>query len=105
DGSPRDHVARRFVAGARWPAGTQIELFGVAVPLPLAVSGEVIGPQARDFTPELNFLATSLPQRDCLVSWRYAVGHPAEMIAARARAMEADLIVVGRPRHGDTSPR
>lgn len=100
DGSPRDHVARRFVAGARWPAGTQIELFGVAVPVALAVSGELTDRNTRDFEHELDFLATSLPQRDCLVSWRYAVGHPAEMIAARARAMEADLIVVGNRGRG-----
>jgi nucleotide-binding universal stress UspA family protein len=95
DGSPGDQQARRLVAGARWPAGTQIELFGVAAPVALAVPGEHAARNARDFEHELDFLATSLPRRDCLVSWRYAVGHPAEMIAARARAIEADLIVVG----------
>jgi nucleotide-binding universal stress UspA family protein len=100
DGSPRDQPTRRFVAGARWPAGTQIELFGVAAPVALAMPGELTGRNTRDFEHELDFLATSLPQRDCLVSWRYAVGQPAEMIAARARAMEADLIIVGNRGRG-----
>ena len=53
DGSPRDDVARRFVAGARWPIGTQIELFGVAVPVALAVSGELTDRNTRDFEHEL----------------------------------------------------
>lgn len=100
DGSAEDQQARHFVAAARWPAATQIELFGVIAPVPLAVTGELIDRNVRDFEHELDFLATSLPQRDCVVTWRYAVGQPAEMIAARAREMEADLIIVGNRGRG-----
>ncbi len=100
DGSREDRQARHFVAGARWPAGTQIELFGVITPVPLAVSGALVDRNIRDFEHELDFLATSLPHRECVVSWQYAVGQPAEMIAARARAMEADLIIVGNRGRG-----
>ena len=95
DGSLEDQQARQFVAAARWPAGTQIELFGVMAPVALAVSGDVLDRNVRDFEHELDYLATSLPQRDAAVIWRCAVGAPADAIAARARAMEADLIVVG----------
>lgn len=95
DGSPEDQQARHFVAAASWPAGTQIELFGVMAPVALAVSGELLDRNARDFEHELDYLATSLPRRDATVTWRDAVGQPADAIAARARAMEADLIVVG----------
>jgi nucleotide-binding universal stress UspA family protein len=100
DGSPEDRPARHFVAAARWPAGTQIELFGVVTPSPLAVSGALVERDLRGFEQELDFLATSLPSRDCVVTWRYAVGQPAEMIALRARAFEADLIVVGNRGRG-----
>lgn len=95
DGSPEDQQARQFVAEAHWPAGTEIELFGVVAPIPLAVSDVLVERDLRSFEHELDFLATSLPGRDCVVTWRDAVGQPAEMIAQRARAMEADLIVVG----------
>ena len=95
DGSPEDQQARRFVAQARWPAGTEIELFGVMAPVQVAVAGELLDRDPRDFEHELDDLATSLPRRDAAVTWRSAVGQPADAIAARARAMEADLIVVG----------
>jgi nucleotide-binding universal stress UspA family protein len=95
DGSREDQSARQFVARARWPAGTEIELFGVATLGPLAIERDL-----GDFEHELDFLATSLPGRDCVVTWRYAVGQPAEMIAMRARAMQADLVVVGNRGRG-----
>ncbi|HEV2249361.1 MAG TPA: universal stress protein [Candidatus Limnocylindria bacterium] len=100
DGSPADRSARQFVAGARWPAGSEIELFGVVAPNPLAVSGVLVERDLRAFEHELDFLAASLPGRDCVITWRDAVGQPAEMIALRARAMEADLIVVGNRGRG-----
>ena len=95
DGSPADQQARQFVARALWPAGSEIELFGVQEPVDLAVSGELLDRDERDFEHELDDLATSLPRRDVAVTWRTAVGQPADAIAARARALEADLIVVG----------
>lgn len=94
DGSPEDRMARQFVAGARWPAGTEIELFGVVAADP-GLSAILAERDVEDFEHELDVLATSLPGRDCTVTWRNAVGRPAEMIAQRARAIEADLIVVG----------
>ena len=95
DGSPEDQQARQFVARALWPAGSEIELFGVLVPVDLAVTGDLLDRDERDFEHELDDLATSLPRRDVAVTWRAAVGQPADTIAARARATEADLIVVG----------
>lgn len=95
DGSKEDQHARDFVASARWAAGTQIELFGVIRPVGLAVSGDLIDRNARDFAQELDQLARSLPQRDCTVTCHSLIGAPAAEIAARARAIEADLIVVG----------
>lgn len=95
DGSKEDQQARDFVASARWAAGTEIELFGVMRPVGLAVTGDLVDRNVRDFEHELDHLAISLPQRDCTVTWRTAVGEPADEIAARARAIEADLIVVG----------
>jgi nucleotide-binding universal stress UspA family protein len=94
DGSPEDQAARHFVAGARWPVGTQIELFGVVTP-DAGISAALLEGDVEDFEHELDVLATSLPGRECTVTWRNAVGRPAELIALRARAMEADLVVVG----------
>ena len=95
DGSKEDQQARVFVTTARWSPGTEIELFGVMRQVGLAVTGDLVERNIRDFEHELDYLAISLPQRDCTVRWRTAVGLPAEEIAARARAIEADLIVVG----------
>jgi len=96
DGSPEDQEARHFVAGARWPAGSEIEMLGILHPVSFAApSGELLDRDVREFEQELRRLAESLPRRDYAVTWRCAIGHPAEAIAARARAIEADLIVVG----------
>ena len=95
DGSKEDQHARSFVASARWAAGTQIELFGVVGVLSLAVSGDLIDRNLTDLERELDGFAQSLFQHDCTVTWRTSVGEPAEQIAARARTIEADLIVVG----------
>lgn len=100
DGSKEDLEARSFVAGACWPAGTEIELLGVMRPVAIAVSGTIVDRDLGEFERQLQSLATSLPRRDCVVTWHAAVGHPAEAIAARARAIEADLIVVGSRRRG-----
>ena len=95
DRSRDDQQARDLVASARWTAGTEIELFGVMRPVGLAIVGELVDRNVRDFEHELDDLAISLLLRDCMVTWRTAVGQPADEIAARARAIEADLIVVG----------
>jgi len=95
DGSKDDAPARSFVTSARWATGTGIELFGVMRPAGLAVTGEMVDRKARDFERELGYLSSSLPTRDCRVTWRCAVGEPAEEITARARTIAADLIVVG----------
>ena len=95
DGSPEDQHAREFVADARWAAGTEIELFGVMRLVELGMTGDLADRNVRDFEHELDHLAITLPQRDCTVTWRTALGEPAPEIAARARAIEADLIVVG----------
>lgn len=95
DGSPEDQQALAFVAAPRWPAGTEIELFGVMRPVSLAVPGVFIESRGRDFPHELEHLATNLPAGEAVVTWRCAVGEPVEMITARARAFEADLVVVG----------
>jgi len=95
DGSKEDQQARNFIAQAAWPAATEIELFGVIRPVGLAVTGDLVDRNFRDFEHELDHLAISLPLRDCTVTWRTGVGQPTEEIAARARAIEADLIVVG----------
>lgn len=95
DGSREDQHARSFVASARWAAGTQIELFGVAEVVNLAVSGDFIDRNLADFERELDEFAQNLPLPQCTVTWHTAVGKPAEQIAARSRAIEADLIVVG----------
>ena len=95
DGSPEDRTARRFVAGARWPAGTQIELLAVVAPDPLVTLGVPAERRVDRAEQELDLFAAGLPGRDRVVTWRNAVGRPAELIALRARATEADLIVVG----------
>ena len=95
DGSKHDLQARDFVTSAPWAARTEIELFGVMRPVGLAVTGDLVDRNARDFEHELDHLAICLPQRDCTVTWRTAVGEPANEITARARAIGADLIVVG----------
>lgn len=95
DGSREDQHARNFVASARWAAGTQIEVFGVAEVVRLAVNGNFIERNPMDFERELDEFAQSLPLPDCTVTWRTSVGKPAEQIAARSRAIDADLIVVG----------
>jgi len=100
DGSAQDQHARDFVAETRWPARTEIELFGVMRPVGLAVTGELVDRNIRDFEHELDDLATSLPQRDCSVLWRTGYGDPADEIAKRARMFEADLIVVGSRNRG-----
>ena len=95
DGSREDQHARSFIASAHWAAGTEIELFGVMRMVGLELSGDLIDRNLTDFEFQLDELAVSLPQRDLTVTWGTAVGEPAEEIAARARAIEADLIVVG----------
>ena len=95
DRSKDDQSARDLVASARWTAGTEIELFGVRGPVGLAIAGELVDRNVHDFEHELDDLAINLPLRDCVVTWRTAVGQPADEIAARAKAIEADLIVVG----------
>ena len=95
DGSNEDQHARDFVASAPWAAGTQIELLGVTQPFALAMSGDQCDRDVRDFEHELDQLAISLPRRDCAVTWHSSVGEPADEIASRAVAIEADLIVVG----------
>ena len=95
DGSKEDQHARSFVASARWAAGTEIELFGVVDVVNLAVSGDLIDRDLTDFERELDGFAQRLPLPDCTVTWRTSVGKPAKQIAARARAIDADLIVVG----------
>ncbi len=100
DGSKKDQHARELVAAARWPFGTEIELFGVVRPVGLAVTGDLVDRDLRNFEHELEFLAHSLPQPGCTVRWQIAVGEPAEEIAARARALKADLVVVGNRGRG-----
>lgn len=95
DGSPEDEQARRFVAEASWPAGTEIELFGVMTPVSPVVTGDLLDRDIRDLEHLLGDLATSLSRPDATVAWHCGIGRPADAIAARARAMEADLIVVG----------
>jgi nucleotide-binding universal stress UspA family protein len=95
DGSPEDQQARGFISAAPWPSGTEIELFGVVRQVPFAASGVFVESRAQDLPAELEHLATSLPAGDSVVTWRWTVGEPVEMITARARAIEADLIVVG----------
>lgn len=95
DGSPQDRHAREFVASAAWAPGTEIELFGVIRPVTLAVTGELVDRNVHDFERQLDHLATTLPQRDCLVTWRTGFGEPATEIVARAGAIGADLIIVG----------
>ena len=95
DGSKEDQHARSFVASARWTPGTEIELFGVTRSLGLALSGDLLDRNVSDFDIKLDELAVSLPQRDLTVTWGTSIGEPAEEIAARARAIEADLIIVG----------
>ena len=95
DGSKEDQHARSFVASAHWAPGTEIELFGVTRSLGLALSGDLLDRNVSDFDVRLDELAVSLPQRDLIVTWCTSIGEPAEEIAARARAIEADLIVVG----------
>lgn len=95
DGSREDQHARSFIASARWTPGTEIELFGVMRMVSLDLSGALIDRNVNDFEFKLDELAVSLPQRDLTVTWATAVGEPAAEIAARARAIEADLIVVG----------
>lgn len=84
DGSPEDQQAIDFLAAPRWPAGTEIELFGVMRPVSLAVPGVFIESRGRDFPHELEHLATNLPAGEAVVTWRCAVGEPVEMITARA---------------------
>ena len=95
DGSQEDQHARSFIASARWAAGTEIELFGVTRIVGMELSGDLIDRNFADFEFKLDELAVSLPQRELTVTWGTSVGDPAEEIAARARAIEADLIVVG----------
>ena len=95
DGSKEDLEARHFVAGARWPAGSEIELLGVMRPVAIAVSGALVDRDPSEFDRQMQSLASSLPRRDSVVSWHVSAGNPAEAIASRARTIEADLIVVG----------
>lgn len=95
DGSKEDQEARHFVAGARWPAGSEIELLGVMRPVAIAVSGTLVDRDVNGFEQQMRGLADSVLRSDAVVTWRAVVGQPAEAIAARARAIEADLIVVG----------
>ena len=94
DSSERDDVAIEFVERARWAPGTQIELFGVLRP-GLAVPSEVLEQRVRDLDAELDELAISLAVDSCALTWGSVIGEPVEMITARARMIDADLIVVG----------
>jgi nucleotide-binding universal stress UspA family protein len=95
EGSSEDDQARDFVAAARWPAGTEIELFGVVLPAGLAILGDLVDRNVRDCERELDRIAGGLPRPASTVTWRCVVGEPASAIVDRARTFEADLIVVG----------
>lgn len=95
DGSTSDEMARRFVAGAQWPDGSEIEVLGVVEPAGLDLSGVLLERNLRDYEGELRDIAGDLPLGGSRATWRCVIGQPAAAIPERARAMNADLIVVG----------
>lgn len=94
-GGHSDEPARRYVGGAPWPQGSEIEVIGVVEPAGLDLSGALLERNLRDFEGELRYIAQGLPLDGSTVTWRCVVGQPAMAITQRARQLNADLIVVG----------
>lgn len=90
-----DAMAREFVARARWPLGSEIDVLGVVEVNGLEVGGARLDSNTREFEAELRSIANGLPLPSSNVTSTCVVGSPAEAITQRARAMSADLIVVG----------
>ncbi|MDQ6794512.1 MAG: universal stress protein [Chloroflexota bacterium] len=95
DGAPEDQQARALMASVRWPRGSELELFGVSRPTRIGAEGH-----DEYFAHELGVLASSVTGSEHVVTWHCAVGQPAESIVERARAIGADLIVVGSRNRG-----
>lgn len=102
--SKNDESATQFVARAHWPLGSEIEVLGILEPPAPGGRDTSFGRRLRELEGELRFIAEGLPLHGWTASWRCVVGSPAGAIGEAARAMNADLIVMGtRSRGGLTA--
>lgn len=95
-----DEIARRFVGDTLWPQGSEIEVLGVLQPNSLDLSGTLLERATSESENELRSIADGVAGPGVRASWRCVIGHPASAIVECARAIEADLIVVGTRGHG-----
>jgi nucleotide-binding universal stress UspA family protein len=111
DGSGPSLVAVQLVANVAWPAGTEIvvakalpagpDLFGGPWPAVAALQADQIEADIRDQAEQtVRDARERLTQPGLNVEAAVLSGRPATALAARARAMHADVVIVGSRGHG-----